>query len=138
MSISNSQMVRDALGLIRVLGEVESASAEQAALGIRVMNDIMASWIEDGIDLQYYEQTDPGAETPIPANMQGVVKYFLAFTLAPYFDKQVTQEMLTEARRLYGTLVRNSITEKMKPIKTTLPRGEGQLCLGGLNRILTG
>lgn len=137
MAISNSQLIRDALGLIGVLGEVEAASPEQATHGLRVLNRMILALQAKGIDLQYYEQTDPGADTPIPPEAEDVVLYFLAFKLAPSYGKTVSLEMRAEGAELYATLVRNAVIDQLAPIQTTLPRGEGDW-IGRLGNILTG
>ena len=66
MSISNSQLITEALALIGVLQETETLSAEQGAHGLRKLNALMADWEQDGVDLQYFEQTTLADDTPIP------------------------------------------------------------------------
>jgi hypothetical protein len=130
MAISNSTLVRDALGLIGVLGEVEPATSEQAQHGIRVLNEMMLDWAQDGIDLQYFEQTEPGEETPIPPSAVAAVKHFLSFSLAPYYGKTVPPELAAIGAKFYARLTRDAVKDKVAPIQTTLPAGEGHLYIG--------
>lgn len=114
MSTTNSQLIRDALGLIGVLAETQSVSAEQAQLGLRVLNELIASWGLDGIDLQYFEQTEPGDETPIPDHSIAAVKHALAISLAPYFGMAVTPEFIEAADRHYSRFIRDVVKDQVQ------------------------
>lgn len=137
MSLTNTAFIREALGLIGVLGEVQAASAEQIQHGMRVNNRLFASWMADGIDVQYFDQDTPGDTIPIPDSALDAALYFSSFKLAPYYGKQVSPEMIAEGDRLYSSLVRRTVIDEVAPATNTLPRGEGDLWLVGSN-ILTG
>lgn len=129
MSITNAELIRDALTLINVLGVGEAAEPEHSEHAIRKLNALLADWEADGVNLQYYPQTmdELGAECPIPADAELAVTYYLAFALAPNYGKQVSQEMTSLASSYYSRLTRESVLAKMKPSNTSgLPVGEGQ------------
>ncbi len=123
--MTNAEIITGALRLLGVLNEVQTASAEQSASALLVLNDIMADWEQDGIDLQYYAQTSSTAETPIPAHANAAVRYFLAFALAPEYGRQVSQEMYAAGEKFYRRLTRDAVNQVMRESVTDLPRGEG-------------
>lgn len=123
--MTNSDLITGALRLLGVLNEVQTASAEQGAHGLEALNQVMAEWESDGIDIQYYEQNDITQETPIPMNARAAVKYFLAFALAPEYGRAVTPEMRETGAKFYNTLVKNTVLDGMRESVTSMPRGEG-------------
>ena len=114
MSVSNSDLIKDALSLIGVLNEVQEPSPEQGAHGLRALNSLMAAWQKKGLDLQYFTQTSTNDDTPIPEECQAVVTYYLSFALAPYYGRQVTPEMRSLASELYDVLVREAVQFAMQ------------------------
>lgn len=109
--MTNADLITRSLRLIGVLNEVETASAEQGASALEVLNDLMADWAQEGIDLQYFEQNDLTAETPIPDHARAAVRYFLAFALAPEYGRQVSQEMNAAGDKFYSRLVRDAVIQ---------------------------
>lgn len=127
MPVSNSQLISDALGLLGVLQETETMSAEQGAHGLRTLNQVMADWEQDGIDLQYYTQSTLADDAPIPDHALMAVRYFLAIALAPFYAAQVPQTFSVLADKYYSRLVRDSVRERLRPVSMShLPLGEGQ------------
>lgn len=126
MAISNEQLISDSLGLLGVLQETEVMSAEQGAHGLRALNELMADWEQDGIDLQYYEQTAMADDAPIPPHAVMAVKYYLAMSLAPYYAKQVPPEFLTIGGEKYERLRRDAVKANVKGTDLShLPMGHG-------------
>lgn len=126
MATSNSQIIQDALGLLGVLQETEVMSAEQGAHGLRVLNELMADWEQDGIDLQFYEQTTLADTTPVPDHAILATKYYLAMALAPYYARPVSPEFVALGDKYYSRLVRDAMTEQLRPVDMShLPVGEG-------------
>lgn len=127
MPVSNSQIISDALGLLGVLQETEVMSAEQGAHGLRTLNELMADWEQDGVSLEYFEQSALSDDCPIPSHANLAVKYYLAVALAPFYARQVPPEFSVLADKYYSRLVRDSVRENLRPISMThLPLGEGQ------------
>lgn len=126
MATATNLLIQDALGLLGVLAESEPMSAEQGALGLRVLNELMADWQQDGVDLQFYEQTSLADDTPIPDHAALAVKYYLAMALAPYFERQVTPEFVALGNRYYARLVRDAMVAGLYPVSMRhLHRGSG-------------
>jgi hypothetical protein len=127
MTITNTQLIRDALGILGVLAETESASPEQLQLGLRVLNEIMAAWERKGVDLEYHAQTisDAGQQTPVPDVAIGAVKYSLAFALATYFPANpMSAAAVLTMDELRGIVERDAVLDSMKPSSLThMPLG---------------
>lgn len=124
--MTNEEMISGALRLLGVLNEVQSASAEQGAHGLEALNQVMAEWEADGIDVQYYEQNSLTDNIPVPTNARAAVKYFLAFALAPEYGRAVTPEMRETGAKFYNSLVKNAVLDSMRETDISdLPKGEG-------------
>jgi hypothetical protein len=123
MSISNSQLISDSLGLLGVLQETEVMTAEH---GLRTLNDLMADWEQDGIDLQYFEQSSLPEDAPIPNHAVMAVKYYLAMALAPFYAKPVPPEFLSIGAEKYARLRRDAVKQYVRPTDLShLPDGSG-------------
>lgn len=126
MATATNLLIQDALGLLGVLQETEVMTAEQGQHGLRALNELMADWQQDGIDLQYYEQTSLAEDTPIPDHAALAVKYYLAMALAPYYGRPVPPEFLALGSRYYNRLVRDAAVAAMRPADMShIPRGSG-------------
>jgi hypothetical protein len=126
MPTSNSLLISDALGLLGVLQETEVMTAEQGAHGLRTLNQVMADWEQDGVDLQYFEQVALPDETPLPDHAIMAAKYYLAIALAPFYAARVPPEFLTLADKYYSRLTRDSISQQLRVSSLRhLPHGRG-------------
>lgn len=135
--MTNIDLIRDALGLIAVLSEVEAPSAEQGEHGLRVLNQMMEQWEEEGIALQYHAQTDTTETFPCPPYTEAGVTAHLALRLAPSYGATASIELIAMADIGYSTILRKSINKAMEPADMThLPQGEGRW--GSDESILTG
>lgn len=124
--MTNAELITGALRLLGVLNEVQTASAEQGASGLLVLNQIMADWEADGVDIQYFEQSDLTANTPVPAHARAAVRYFLAFALAPEYGRSVSQEMLSAGNKFYSRLVRDAVNQAMRESSRSVSPGEAR------------
>jgi hypothetical protein len=126
MATSTNLLIQDALGLLGVLQETEVMSAEQGMHGLRVLNELMADWQQDGIDLQYYEQTSLAENAPIPDHAALAIKYYLAMALAPFYARPVSAEFMALGARYYNRLVRDAAVAAMRPADMShMHRGSG-------------
>lgn len=119
----NRQLIEDALTAIGVLGEGESANDSQAELGLRHLNELMAAMTEDGLDLQYFEQTDPEADCPIPAFAIQGIKAMLAISLAPDMGAPIPVGLADRAQSGRSTIVSHCVRRELKPVVPQVPRG---------------
>lgn len=138
MSVTNAQIIGDALLLIGVIAEGQTLSAEQGATGLRALNQMLERWTEDGIELGYFAQDDSTDTCPIPAwAEQGVTSKLAQRLHANYPASQVPPWVMNDAENGYGTLARKCMVESLKPSRmdAVLPLGEGWR--GGRSRIIT-
>lgn len=132
--ITNRQLISDALAMLSVLAETETASAEQAQGGLRFLNSLMAEWEENGVDLQYFAQTTLADECPIPAADEQTVTAALAVRLASVYQGADPSIAAGIAAQGYARLLRTALVDARREADMThLPLGY----TGGSN-ILTG
>lgn len=126
MSITNTQLITDALREIKVLDETESPSAEQGDDGLRKLNQMMELWEEAGIRLEYFEQTALSATCPIPAYAETGVTCALAIRLASTYEARVSAELASVAQTAMGVITRKAVSAAL-PVATmdNRPRAEG-------------
>jgi hypothetical protein len=125
--MTNSELIRDALGLLGVINESESPSPEQGAHGLRVQNQMMEQWEEDGIKLQYFAQTDITANFPCAPYTEAGVTAHLAIRLAPSYGATVSSELAAQADMGFSTILRKAVNAKL-PVSdmSHMPQGEGK------------
>jgi len=115
MTISNRQLIYDALGMLGILAETEVASAEQAQQGLRVLNAFMAEWQELGIMPSYYtqQQDELTNDCPIPESEEMVVTAALAVRLSAYYKGSDPTRAAAIAGNGYRRLLRTLLTDTM-------------------------
>ena len=119
---TNAEVIGDALRDISVLGETDSVSAEQGAYGLRVLNDLMASWVD--VDLGYFAQTDTTADCPVPAWAKLGVTTALAIAMAPNYGKSIPPELVAKAQMGYEPIARQAALDNIQPLDSShLPAG---------------
>jgi len=96
VAITNQELIRDALVLSGIIGQTQSVSALQAQDALRSLNEMMSEW-EDGVlrQLDWYEQTDLTATTPVPNWAIRGVKGSLARSLSANKNIPVTEEVIS-------------------------------------------
>lgn len=125
---NNSEIIYDALSLLGVVSETEALSASDAVLGLRVLNDLLAEWDTNGIDVGHWPQTDATAEFPAGPSLHLAVKFNLAVHLAPHYQRTVSAPVALAAGASYQRLLRDAVINQMRPSDMThIPRGEGGL-----------
>ncbi len=116
---TNLTIIRDALGLLGVLAEVETPSAEQGEHGLRILNEMMEQWRVDGVEVGQWPQNSVNDESPLGQYTLPAVKYQLAAALGPYYGKRLLPEDVARGERLYTQLVRDAMVAKMEPASMT-------------------
>lgn len=107
MAQSYQDVVRDALQLLNVITEIDSPSAEQGQHGLRVLNDMMAQWLEDGLDVEYVPSDDLTADIDVDRAALRAIKYGLAVDLAQHYRGTLTPDVAAVAQQAYDILYRN-------------------------------
>lgn len=125
MSIAHVDLIGDALRLIGVLAETETASAEQGALGLRVVAEMLADWEADGVDLGYVPAAALADAVAADDTEISAIKYNLAHMLAGYYGRPTPAWVLERAQTLYGRLVRLAVQgARVEADLTNIPLGE--------------
>lgn len=109
MSISHVDLIRDALGLLGVLRETQTPTAEQGAHGMRVLNEMMADWEQDGVDVGFVSATSLADDLSTEDAYIASIKYNLAHMLAPYYGRQTPPVVLERAITYYNRLTRENV-----------------------------
>ena len=107
--ITNTQLFKDALVLAGVLSEVENPSAEQGSSALRTLNEMLAEWEEDGIELGFFEQTSLSANCPLPDSAVSAVKYNLASKFGDEYGMPLSPKLEQLSQTKYKRLVRATI-----------------------------
>jgi hypothetical protein len=136
LSLTNADLIADALRELTVISEIQTPSAEQYAHALRKLNQMMAKWLEDGIEIGFYPQTSASDYCPIPDYAESGVTKALAIECASNYGATVSAELGATAASAFDTIQRTSISARM-PVgrMANRPRGEGDSYPG---RILTG
>lgn len=124
---SNSQIIRDSLSLIGVIGETQPLSAEDGVTGLEVMNEMLSAWENiDEIDISFFEQSDINDDFPCESQFIPLVKYHLAIELAPRFGIQVSSEVAAMAVKYMDMFNKKLVISQVEPADVShLPMGEG-------------
>ena len=125
MSITNTQLIKDAMVLAGILDEVQSPSAEQGDSTLRMQNEMLSEWAVDGIELNYYPQTSLSDTTPIPDSTIAAVKYNMAVRLAGEYGTFMSQESVAMATRTFDRLVRITLDDEIADVSHLPGAGHG-------------
>lgn len=125
--ISNVDLIRDALGLLGVLAENEAPTAGQAQHGLRVLNEMLADWEGNGVNLGYTPGTSLADNAALDDMSIQPVKYNLAHELAPYYGRPTPPEVFERAQRGYARLLRDAVNLANEEVEITLlPAGSAR------------
>ena len=128
--------ITDALRLIHVLGHFESADADQGALGVSALNDMMAAWEADGILVGYVQSTVPTDDLNLHATAREAVKYNLALKLCPFYEREPSAVVVAGARSGYDSLLLAAVINAQEESDMRhVPRGTAR---SGLYNAVTG
>lgn len=134
---TNSDLICDALRELGVISEIQTPSAEQGAHGLRKFNQLMAKWIEDGLDFKsWFPQTTLSDTCPIPDYAEHGVVTNLALAIAPNYGSAtaVSELLIAQAQSGYETICRTLVTQNL-PVGRMLTRPDGSA--GSRSNILT-
>lgn len=113
---SNTDIITDAYKLAGVLAENITLQAEQLANGLRWMNEMLAEWGANGIDVGYNPQTSGGATSPVYSDAMRAVKYNLALEVAGNHQIEAPLTTLRIANDSYGRLLRDARVAEQVPV----------------------
>ena len=124
MSTSYQDIVRDALQLLNVITEIDTPSAEQGVHGLRVLNDMMAFWLDRGLDVEYVPSDDLTADVDVDRAALRAMKYGLAVELGQHYRGTLTPDVAAVADQSWDVLKRSRLV--IEPLDMShLTRGSG-------------
>lgn len=128
MSISNNEVIGDALRELGVISEIQTPSAEQGAHGLRKLNQLLAEWKDQEVDLGYFTQTVLSDTCPIPEYAENGVTCVLATRLASNYGATVSQELAISASSGWQTISARAINQALHEInRYNRPRGSADM-----------
>jgi hypothetical protein len=130
LSATVLELVTSAYRLAGIIGDTEQPSAEQGVTGLWRLNNLMADWAADGVNLGWYRQTNLANTAPLQEGDLRGVEYCLAGELAGYFGISLSPETLAQIDSTYAKLVKRTRPYQEANL-SELPRPSGPFNWGG-------
>jgi hypothetical protein len=123
---TNREVITAALRMLTVLDSDQTASAEDAALALAEMNDMIALWLVDGIDMGYPPQDNLSDEFPLDNVAEAQVKPLLAMSLFTHYPSAKFPDSLpVRAAGAMAQLKRSAVlANRQESSVSHAPRGE--------------
>lgn len=135
---TNAQFITDSLRELNVIGETETADANQGAYGLRALNRMIEAWTEGDIEIGFFKQSSTSDDITIPEWTEFGVVTSLAVRVASHYGATVSAELAKAQRDGYRVILRKSIVEKTRTADLShMPLGQGKWRFSRRN-ILTG
>lgn len=119
-----SDYLNEALRMIGVLAEGDTASAEQGADGLVRLNDLKAELADSGIDLGLPSFASTTDTIVVPEGDRLTFKALLAVAMCPDYSRQPPDVVVAQATSGYSRMLTKYMSKEMQEIKMDhLPRG---------------
>ena len=118
---TNLDIITTALRIVNIIDENQPPSSELAAEALESMNDLLADWEADGIELGYFPQTNLAATSPLEDKDLRGIKYNLAMELAGRKNVAISPATIAIASVAKGRLEKGT-TEIIENSFDHLPR----------------
>ncbi len=126
MSITNQEVINQALLEINVIEDGDSANADQSSDTLQKLNQMMAEWAVSDKDLHFFPQSDLTDVCPIPIWAEDGVVNNLAVKCAPSFAFAVSALLYEKAKSGSNVIARTCMNLKLKNTDMShLPAGNG-------------
>ena len=102
----------------------ETPTAEMGVNGLVSLNNLMADWASDGIDIGYYPVVNQDDEVPLAASDLRTVIFNFAIELATDFGVTTSEEVRKIAEETYAGVCKSS-RKTFEADMTALPLAEG-------------
>ena len=124
--MTNLEIITSALRMLSVLDANETASDEDAQVGLEQMNDFMSLLLADSIDLGYTAQTDVLDVFPLDDVIAAQLKPLLAVHLHAFYPASTVPDSLPmRAQLAKDQLTRASVLANMEEASmSNIPLGE--------------
>lgn len=104
-----ADLLRDALGHIKVLDAGEAIEAEDARDAIRALNLMVTRWEAGGLALGWVNVSGPNDTLPLPFEAEETVGAHLAIRLAGRYGATLDGSVIEIAREGYEALLRDRL-----------------------------
>jgi hypothetical protein len=122
-----SQVVRDALLVLRVVDATEAPEAEDEQDAIRSLNLMMRAWEVDGYNLGWSDVATGADELPVPPENEEAVIYNLAKRLRGKYGAAMDEDSLRIAEQGMASISAQATSADYMQIRyPDLPAGQGQ------------
>lgn len=119
---TNLDVITEAMQKANIINEKETPSGTQGEKGLTLLNDLMADWEEDGIELGFYPQTSLSGTIPVDDRHLRGVKYNLARAMAADYGIDLPSETVRIAELTFDRLAK-STTETFTTDFSHMPGG---------------
>ena len=123
---TNLDIITDAYRMVNVIPMTATPDSELGSTALRRLNDMLATWEQDGIDLGWFPQTDQAAEAPLDDRAIEGVKANLAMILVGVAGLDPPPWVVRQATKTYDTLLRVAVVDQLTSADMShLPQGSG-------------
>jgi hypothetical protein len=121
------EVITDSLRDLGILSEVEAPSPQQGQFGVRKLNELMATLLEDGIDLGWSPITTTTDTVVIPAGHVSTIKAMMSVAQSSTYGIDANAVVAGRASSGYQRLLGQAFTlANERAQSNTLPVGESQ------------
>jgi hypothetical protein len=120
-------ILRDALGHLKVQDANSAVKPIDARDGIRALNLMMREWEVDGPNLGWSDVSDPTDTLPVPPEAEAAIGYNLAVRLRPKYGVAIEADIIALARDCLATLTaQQTVNTYARTEYPDLPAGTGR------------
>jgi hypothetical protein len=132
--MTNRELITSVLRMLSVLDSNETASSEDAILGLAELNATMSYLASKTIDLGYPPQDDVSDDFPLSDSEAEQIKPIFAMRLSIYYpSRQPPQWLPVLASSNESQLLLNTVLSNIEEASlSNLPRGNGQCWRGDI------
>jgi hypothetical protein len=122
--MTNQDLITDALRLVGVLSSVMEANAEDSALAMTVIGEMVDEWNEDGVYVNWSGTATLTDDSTLSGQELSAVKHHLGIRLCPYFGREPPQTLIALAGSIYNRLQRNQMVRNLTEVRVPMPAAE--------------
>lgn len=121
-----ADIIKDALGHLRVIDANEAVEAEDAADAIRALNLMMQRWEGNGIAVGWVNVASPDDMLPAPAAAEEAIGFNLALRLRARYGATLDKDVIESARDGKAALMRDMAMTDGFRLGYDLPRASSE------------